>query len=103
MNLSEYQQWTRTTAIYPSANAIEYVTLGLASEAGEVADVLKKEIRDGDDRKDSMRKELGDVLWYLARVADELGTDLGEIAADNVAKLHDRQERGKLRGSGDDR
>lgn len=105
MSFDEYQIWTRTTAIYPEEQALEYTALGLASEAGEVAGKVKKIIRDGDsgDLRVAVEAELGDVLWYLARISDELGVDLSTVASDNQFKLESRQERGKLQGSGDNR
>jgi len=93
---------------------IAYAALGLAGEAGEVAEKVKKLIRDADQHrnvdgtltdefKDALRKELGDVLWYLAAVATEAGLSLSEVAEANIAKLRSRKERGQLQGSGDDR
>ncbi|HEX3692744.1 MAG TPA: nucleoside triphosphate pyrophosphohydrolase family protein [Solirubrobacteraceae bacterium] len=108
MDLSEYQRLSRRTAEYPREAWIAYPALGLAGEAGEVAEHAKKAIRDdrgtiSDERKSAMAKELGDVLWYVAQVATELGLDLDQIAEQNLAKLLSRQERGVLSGSGDDR
>jgi NTP pyrophosphatase (non-canonical NTP hydrolase) len=109
VELSDYQTRSRVTAVYPNAgDNIVYPTLGLAGEAGEVAEKVKKMIRDdegvlGDERRAAIAKELGDVLWYAAQVATEAGLDLGEIAEANLAKLLSRQERGVLQGSGDDR
>jgi NTP pyrophosphatase (non-canonical NTP hydrolase) len=108
MDLSEYQRLSRRTAEYPREAWLAYPTLGLAGEAGEVAEHAKKAIRDdggsvGDERKAAMSKELGDVLWYVAQIATELGLDLNEIAEQNLEKLFSRQERGVLSGSGDDR
>ena len=85
-----------------------YPALGLCGEAGEVAEKVKKTLRDdggvlSDDRRDALSRELGDVLWYLSQLATEAGLDLEEIASENLAKLFSRQERGVLRGSGDDR
>jgi NTP pyrophosphatase (non-canonical NTP hydrolase) len=109
MDFSEYQALSRRTATYPHAGEdLTYPALGLCGEAGEVAEKVKKTIRDdggvlGDDRREALAGELGDVLWYLSQVATEAGLDLEEIAADNLDKLLSRQERGVLRGSGDDR
>lgn len=109
LTFREYQDRTATTAIYPNvgANPI-YPTLGLAGETGEVCEKVKKVIRDqggafDDTAVAAIRKELGDVLWYVARLADELGLDLGAIAAENLDKLASRQDRQRLSGSGDDR
>jgi NTP pyrophosphatase (non-canonical NTP hydrolase) len=108
VELSEYQRLSRRTAEYPREAWLAYPALGLAGEAGEVAEHAKKAIRDdggsvGDERKDAMAMELGDVLWYVAQIATELGLDLDAIAEQNLAKLLSRQERGVLSGSGDDR
>lgn len=109
LTFSEYQQRAGDTAKYPNAgnNAI-YPTLGLAGEAGEVAEKVKKVLRDQGGQFDAdavaaIKKELGDVLWYVARLAAELNLDMGEIAAENLAKLASRKERGRLSGSGDNR
>lgn len=109
MEFSEYQQLSRRTATYPRAGEdMTYPALGLCGEAGEVAEKVKKTLRDdggvlSDDRRDALSRELGDVLWYLSQLATEAGLDLEEIAGENLAKLFSRQERGVLRGSGDDR
>lgn len=108
MELSEYQRLSRRTAEYPREAWLAYPALGLAGEAGEVAEHAKKAIRDdggavSDDRRAAMAKELGDVLWYVAQIATELGLDLDQIAEGNLEKLLSRQQRGVLSGSGDDR
>jgi len=108
MEMNYYQTEAEKTAIYPSEHGLTYLTLGLVGEAGEVAETLKKVIRDsnGDwslDQLHATAKELGDVFWYLANLAGGLGYSLEEIAEMNIAKLRDRQERGKLGGSGDNR
>jgi NTP pyrophosphatase (non-canonical NTP hydrolase) len=108
MELSEYQRLARRTAQYPREAWLAYPALGLAGEAGEVAEHAKKAIRDdggavGEDRREAMAKELGDVLWYVAQLATELGLDLDEVAAANLEKLLSRQRRGVLSGSGDER
>jgi NTP pyrophosphatase (non-canonical NTP hydrolase) len=108
MNFSEYQQKAGTTALYPSRGSnLAYPALGLAGEAGEVAEKVKKILR-GDRLLDSdyravISKELGDVLWYVAAMCHEIGADMQEVAEENIAKLASRKERGVLRGSGDDR
>lgn len=109
MDLNSYQQAARTTARYPDvgANPI-YPTLGLSGEAGEVADKVKKVMRDRDgvfdaEIKESLKLELGDVLWYVAQLASELGLSLDEVAEANVAKLASRAARGRISGSGDHR
>jgi NTP pyrophosphatase (non-canonical NTP hydrolase) len=87
---------------------LAYPALGLAGEAGEVAEHAKKAIRDDagvvtEERRQAMAKELGDVLWYVSQLASELGLELDEIARANVEKLLSRQRRGVLSGSGDER
>ena len=109
MLLSDYQRLSRRTATYPGAGEnIVYPTLGLAGEAGEVAEKVKKMLRDDGgvmtgERLQALAGELGDVLWYVAQVATEAGLDLEEIAQANLDKLLSRQERGVLSGSGDSR
>jgi NTP pyrophosphatase (non-canonical NTP hydrolase) len=109
MDFAEYQSLSRRTAAYPRAGEdMTYPALGLCGEAGEVAEKVKKTLRDdggvlSDERRDALSGELGDVLWYLAQLATEAGLDLERIAEDNLDKLFSRQERGVLRGSGDER
>jgi NTP pyrophosphatase (non-canonical NTP hydrolase) len=108
VELSEYQALSRRTAEYPRSAWLAYPALGLAGEAGEVAEHAKKAIRDeggevSDERRAAMAKELGDVLWYVAQLATELGLDLDQLAQGNLDKLFSRQQRGTLSGSGDDR
>ena len=106
MDFTEYQERANATAIYAEAYKIMYPTLGLAGEAGEVADKVKKIIRDGlslVDEKEGIAKELGDVLWYIAAVARDIGYSLDDIAKMNIDKLEGRKERGVLQGNGDNR
>lgn len=103
LTFDEYQERAEKTAIYPPHLAFEYLVPGLAAEAGEVADKYAKSIRDGHLDKEGLLKELGDVLWFVGRLASELGTPLGGIAEGNLKKLEDRQQRGVLGGSGDNR
>lgn len=108
MDMDIYQKFTRSTAIYPGAgefaiSSLSYTTLGLNGEAGEVAEKVKKFIRDGELNRDDLVKELGDVLWYLARLSDDLGVSLNQVAVVNRDKLIDRQNRDKLKGNGDER
>jgi NTP pyrophosphatase (non-canonical NTP hydrolase) len=115
LDFTEYQRASAATMIYPHAlehdvAGLMYVALGLAGEAGELANKIKKMYRDGidhdshwPDKRESLIKELGDVLWYAAAMASELDADLGAAAAYNVAKLRDRERRGVLGGSGDNR
>ena len=109
MTFQEYQKLSRETAIYPNRDKnFIYPTLGLAGEAGEVAEIIKRIIRDEegliDKRiKSELLKELGDVLWYLSQLATEFNISLDEIAAKNIEKLKDRKERGALHGKGNNR
>lgn len=108
----EYQETAFKFAVYPGkaggslAMALSYTALGLNGEAGEVAEKVKKWIRDGKDfptLKDQLTKELGDVLWYIAAMASELGVSLDEVARINIEKLANRKGRGTLHGEGDNR
>ena len=108
MDFDDYQAAARRTAIYDARHRVVYPALGLASEAGEVAGKVKKVLRDraGDfdeAPRDALEDELGDVLWYLAVLATDLGLSLDRIAARNVDKLASRFERGAIGGSGDRR
>jgi NTP pyrophosphatase (non-canonical NTP hydrolase) len=103
MELHEYQERAKQTAVYPQERALEYLALGLVGEAGEVANKVKKMIRDGDVPEFAISQELGDVLWYVAMLAKELGFTLETIAWDNIEKLAERKQRGTLKGSGDNR
>jgi NTP pyrophosphatase (non-canonical NTP hydrolase) len=109
VRLSDYQQRSRATAVYPDAGEnLTYPALGLCGEAGECAEKVKKAIRDDggaltEERRAALAAELGDVLWYAAQLATEAGLDLDEIAEANLAKLLSRRERGVLQGSGDSR
>jgi NTP pyrophosphatase (non-canonical NTP hydrolase) len=108
VELSHYQELSRRTAEYPRSAWLAYPALGLAGEAGEVAEHAKKAIRDdggevSEERRAAIAKELGDVLWYVAQLASELGLELEQIAQGNLEKLLSRQRRGVLSGSGDER
>lgn len=113
MKIEEYEEATLETAIYPRGKCADerlpevgvlYCTLGLVGESGEVAEKIKKAIREGDPEYiDEAEDELSDVLWYLARLADELGVSLEELAERNLEKLQDRKDRGKIEGKGDNR
>ena len=98
-----YENYASQTAIFPKEKALEYLALGLTSEAGEVAGKVKKLIRDGKGDKKAIASEIGDVLWYCAMMAKEVGVPLNEIMKENLRKLHSRKERGTLSGSGDER
>jgi len=109
VDFAEYQERARQTAKYPViGHAVIYPTLGLTNEAGEVSGKIKKIFRDrqgiiSESDLEALLGELGDVLWYLAQVSTELGLSLDEIAEHNIAKLLDRQRRGKIHGDGDNR
>ena len=109
MQFDEYQKKSRETALYPDVgHNFVYPTLGLVGEAGEVADKLKKTIRDDggiltEEKRREVGKELGDVLWYVAQVASEMGLSLNDVAEGNLEKLFSRKERGVIGGSGDNR
>jgi len=108
---SNYQIQAKETAIFPSDKALEYLSLGLVGEAGEVANKIKKLIRDGrvdHDWKNTIMaediaSEVGDVLWYCAMLTDHIGIDLGKVMEKNLDKLKSRKSRGVLGGSGDNR
>ena len=106
---TEYQRRAADTAIFPKEKALEYITLGLTGEAGEIANKVKKLIRDGADREgyheklNAIGKELGDVMWYCAMLAKEVDMNLGRIMEDNLDKLADRKARNRLQGDGDNR
>ena len=108
MDFQDYQQKARETAIYPREYAVVYPALGLCGEAGEVAEKIKKVIRDNGgeftefDRM-NIRKELGDVLWYMAQICSDLDLRLESVAVANVEKLRKRKENGTISGSGYDR
>lgn len=109
MDFNEYQKESRKTAVYPNAGSDwVYPVLGLVGEAGEIADKMKKVIRDdgniiSEEKKSEVKKELGDVLWYISQIAFELGLSLDDIAKGNIEKLSSRMDRGTLSGSGDNR
>jgi len=122
MNFNEYQIMAKSTAIYK--DAVMYPALGLAGETGEVCEKVKKAYRDIDffeptyytiDRingavdiehekvRENIKKELGDVIWYVSNLASDFDLTLDEIAEFNIQKLFSRKERGVLKGSGDNR
>ncbi len=105
-NLNNYQMKARKFSIYPERMKIMYPALGLAGEAGEVADKVKKIYRDGRDDarfKGDIAREIGDVLWYCSALADDLGFSLQQIAEMNIYKLSCRMNKGTIVGDGDDR
>lgn len=109
LTFEEYQEESRKTAIYPDKDSnFAFPALGLAGESGEVSKLIYRVLRDeegkiNEERRQKLLKELGDVLWYMSNLATELGLSLDEIAKKNLEKLASRQERGVLRGSGDER
>ena len=109
MNFAEYQKEMKKTAIYPhQGDNLAYPALGLTGEAGEVADKVKKIIRDHDGKlspeiRDDIILELGDVLWYLGALCFELKISLEDVAVKNIEKIVSRKKRGVLGGSGDHR
>lgn len=108
MTLNEYQDAANKFVAFPDTYTITYPALGLASEAGEVCDKIKKAIRDRHslsfaELPDMVAPELGDVLWYVAVLASNLGLELEDLARGNIDKLTSRKDRGKIGGSGDDR
>ena len=109
MDFKTYQKKSRETARYPNLGSnIVYPTLGLVGEAGEVAEKLKKVMRDkngvfDEESKKAIKKELGDVLWYISNLCTEFNFDLEDVALVNLEKLKLRSEQGKISGSGDER
>ncbi|GGM94053.1 hypothetical protein GCM10007092_04190 [Thermus composti] len=108
MTLDAYQKEAQKTALYPEAYRLLYPTLGLVGEAGELANKVKKILRDHggtlpEETREALILELGDVLWYVAQVATDLGVSLEAVAERNLKKLRSRKERGTLGGSGDHR
>ena len=103
MTLNEYQRKARSTAIYPASCAILYPTLGMVGEAGEVANKVKKILRDGNFNREAIADEVGDCLWYIAALCRDLNVDMKDLAKNNLRKLHDRKLRGVIQGSGDKR
>jgi|TARA_B110000858_G_C17769177_1_gene458676 NTP pyrophosphatase (non-canonical NTP hydrolase) len=106
-SFDEYQKLAKSTAIYDKKHAVLYPALGLAGEAGEVANKVKKLLRDGyennKDYREALSSEIGDCLWYISILADDIGFKLSDIADSNIVKLKDRQIRGVIGGSGDNR
>jgi NTP pyrophosphatase (non-canonical NTP hydrolase) len=113
MTFDEYQEKSLKTNLYPKddknfSHPVTYSVLGLVGEAGEVADKLKKIYRESagvidDNQKDNIKKELGDVLWYLTQLSYDLGFSLNDVAQTNIDKLLARQEQGTIHGAGDNR
>ncbi len=115
MDFEEYQRLSKKSAIYPELGVSNgpfvgwiYPSLGLAGEAGEVVDNIKKLIRDqrlvlDEELRERIKKELGDILWYVSQLASELSLSLDDVAKSNLAKVESRRTQGSLHGSGDER
>ena len=108
LTFDAYQEMASDTAVYPERHKVVYPIIGLVGEAGELANKIKKVLRDkdgviDDDARQALVAELGDVLWYLSAVATDLGVHLRHVADANLAKLAERKARGTLQGSGDNR
>jgi len=113
VEINRYAEKAVSTAVYPGQGeqkGLMYATLGLCSETGELAEFIKKSVRDegkGGDlvgkRLEDVKDELGDIMWYWAAVCRELGVDCGEMLERNLLKLQGRKERGTLHGHGHDR
>ena len=106
---NHYHSFVNSMKMYPPSQAVIYPTLGLTGEAGEIAEKVKKWIRDEDgetiseERRNAILLELGDPLWYITALAGDLGYTLQDVVDANVNKLTSRKERGTLQGSGDNR
>ena len=108
VNLDEFAAWTLTMWNDKANQPLEerdltIMSLGLAGETGEVIELLKKRVRDGHLDKISLTKELGDVIFYWAMLCNAFGLTPSQVIAANVEKVTSRNERGVMRGSGDDR
>lgn len=104
IDFRSYQAEARKTAFSPPEHKIVYATMGLAGEAGELANKVKKLMRGDVNREeilDGIKGEMGDILWYLSALADDLGIELADVASGNIKKLQSRYMRDQLRGSGD--
>lgn len=108
ITFKQYQTESAKTAIYPKEKGLEYCIFGLCSEVGEVAGKYKKVLRDNggiltEEKKNELKSESADCIWYLAQIFTELGIDFGDAAQSNLDKLNDRKVRGVIGGSGDKR
>ena len=103
IDFRSYQDMAAETAVYKSEHQVIYPALGLAAEAGEVANKVKKILRDGNFNREAIADEVGDCLWYIAALCRDLNVDMKELAKNNLRKLHDRKARGVIQGSGDKR
>lgn len=109
LSFKEYELISSSTAVYPGiGDNFIYPALGLCGEAGEIAEKIKKIIRDdggkvSDEKREALKKELGDVLWYVAALCGELKLSMADVAQANIDKLQARKQKGTLQGSGDNR
>ena len=103
MQMNQYKTQAAETAIYKVEHQVIYPALGLAAEAGEVANKVKKILRDGNFDRNAIADEIGDCLWYIAALCRDLNVDMDAVAQGNLDKLLDRKDRGVLAGSGDKR
>ena len=103
MEMNVYQAAASKTAIYKHEHQVIYPALGLAAEAGEVANKVKKILRDGKFDREAIADEVGDCLWYIAALCRDLNVSMSDLAANNLKKLQDRKKRGVLSGNGDKR
>ena len=103
LDMKSYQAEAQKTSIYGVNHAVIYPALGLAGEAGEVANKVKKMLRDGDFDRNAVAAELGDCLWYIAALSRDLNISMAEIAMSNLEKLMQRKANGTIKGSGDNR
>jgi NTP pyrophosphatase (non-canonical NTP hydrolase) len=102
--LIDYSKWVEKKMLTHGHDRLVENTLGLVGEAGEVAEKIKKKIRDGEKvTSDEIIKELGDVLFYTTALANYFLSDIGVVMEMNITKLDDREKRGTLKGSGDNR
>lgn len=102
--INEYFKFVKSMKVYPEKHAVIYPALGLAGEAGEIAEKVKKWLRgDKELDKDAILSELGDPLWYICSMADDLGYTLEDVIQRNMEKLRSRKERGVVKGEGDNR
>jgi len=103
LTFDEYQNAAATTAIYKVEHQVLYPALGLAAEAGEVANKVKKILRDGVFDREGILDEIGDCLWYISAICRDLNVSMSDVAVGNLKKLQDRKQRGVISGNGDKR
>lgn len=101
---NDYQEFIKSMKVYPTGHKIVYPALGLMGEAGEISEKIKKWLRgDRELDRDALLSELGDPLWYIAALADDLGYTLQEVVDRNYEKLTSRKDRNVIKGDGDNR